>query len=151
MNGLLILNIHLQAISCFCFSYLSPKIAAVKLILVIGIGSFIGGIFRYVLSQFIQNKFLSTFPYGTIGVNIIGCFLIGIVFGLSEKGNFTIEWRLFLATGILGGFTTFSSFSNETVSLLRDGQLWHAFTYIACSVVIGLLATFTGISLIKFL
>jgi len=122
-----------------------------KIILAIGIGSCIGGICRYLLSQFIQNKFLSTFPFGTLGVNIIGCFLIGIVFGLSERGNFTMEWRLFLATGLLGGFTTFSSFSNETVSLLRDGQLWHAFTYIACSVVICLLATFTGISLVKFL
>ena len=122
-----------------------------KIILAIGIGSCIGGIFRYLLSQFIQNKFLSAFPFGTLGVNIIGCFLIGIVFGLSERGNFTMEWRLFLATGLLGGFTTFSSFSNETVSLLRDGQLWHAFTYIACSVVICLLATFTGISLIKLL
>jgi fluoride exporter len=122
-----------------------------KIILAIGIGSFIGGISRYVLSLFIQNKFLSAFPYGTLGVNIIGCFLIGIVFGLSERGNITMEWRLFLATGVLGGFTTFSAFSNETVSLLRNGQLWHAFTYIACSVLIGLIATFTGISLIKFL
>ncbi|MEO6289945.1 MAG: fluoride efflux transporter CrcB [Ginsengibacter sp.] len=122
-----------------------------KIILAIGIGSCIGGISRYLLAQIIQNKFLSTFPFGTLGVNIIGCFLIGIVFGLSEKGNFTTEWRLFLATGILGGFTTFSSFSNESVGMLRDGQLWHAFTYIACSVIVGLLATITGISVIKFL
>jgi CrcB protein len=122
-----------------------------KIILAIGIGSFIGGTSRYLLSQFIQNKFLSIFPYGTLRVNIIGCFLIGIVFGLSERGNLTMEWRLFLATGVLGGFTTFSAFSNETVSLLRNGQLWHAFTYIACSVIIGLIATFSGISLIKFL
>ena len=122
-----------------------------KIILAIGIGSCIGGICRYLLSQFIQNKFLSSFPFGTLGVNIIGCFLIGIVFGLSERGNLGIDWRLFLATGVLGGFTTFSAFSNETVGLLRDGQFWHAFTYITCSVIIGLLATFTGISLIKFL
>src|SRR5450432_1642027 len=118
-----------------------------KIILAIGIGSFIGSISRYLLSQFIQNKFLSAFPYGTLGVNVIGCFLIGIVFGLSERGNITLEWRLFLATGVLGGFTTFSAFSNETVSLLRDGQLWNAFTYIISSIFIGLLATFTGISL----
>ena len=122
-----------------------------KIIITINIKSFINDISRYLLSQFVQNKFLSAFPYGTLVVNIIGCFLIGIVFGLSDRGNITLEWRLFLATGVLGGFTTFSAFSNETVSLLRDGQLWHAFTYIACSVVIGLMATFTGISLIKFL
>ena len=110
------------------------KRQGMKIILAIGIGSCIGGICRYLLSQFIQNKFLSSFPYGTLGVNIIGCFLIGIVFGLSERGNISVEWRLFLATGVLGGFTTFSAFSNETVGMLRDGQLWHAFAYIACSV-----------------
>ena len=122
-----------------------------KVILAIGIGSCIGGISRYLLSQFIQDKFLSAFPYGTLGVNIIGCFLIGIIFGLGERGNLTMEWRLFLATGVAGGFTTFSAFANEMVSLLRDGQLWHAFAYIAGSVIIGLLATFTGISCIKLL
>ena len=122
-----------------------------KIILLIGVGSFIGGISRYLLSLFIQNKFLSTFPFGTLGVNILACFLIGIVFGLSERGNFTMEWRLFLATGFLGGFSTFSSFSNETVGLLRDGQLWQAFTYILSSLVICLMATFIGISLIKLL
>lgn len=122
-----------------------------RIILLIGVGSFIGGVARYLLSLFIQNKFLSTFPFGTLGVNIVACFLIGIVFGLSERGNFNMEWRLFLATGFLGGFSTFSSFSNETVGLLRDGQIWQAFTYIMCSVVICLVATFTGISLIKLL
>jgi CrcB protein len=122
-----------------------------KIILMIGIGSCIGGMCRYLLSQFVQNKFLSAFPYGTMTVNIIGCFLIGVVFALSERGNFTMEWRLFLATGVLGGFTTFSSFSLETVSMLRGGQLWYAFFYILCSVIIGLLATFAGIFLIKLL
>lgn len=122
-----------------------------RIILLIGVGSFIGGVARYLLSLFIQNKFLSTFPFGTLGVNIVACFLIGIVFGLSERGNFNMEWRIFLATGFLGGFSTFSSFSNETVGLLRDGQIWQAFTYIMCSVVICLVATFTGISLIKLL
>lgn len=122
-----------------------------KIILAIGLGSCLGGISRYLLSQFIQNKFLSTYPFGTLAVNIIGCFLIGIIFGLSERGNFTMIWRLFLVTGFLGGFTTFSSFSNETVALLRDGEIWHAFSYIMSSVVIGLIATFSGISLIKLL
>jgi CrcB protein len=61
------------------------------------------------------------------------------------------EWRIFLATGIMGGFTTFSSFSNETVSMLRDAQYWPAFSYIALSVIIGLAATFGGISFIKYL
>ncbi|HEX5149929.1 MAG TPA: fluoride efflux transporter CrcB [Parafilimonas sp.] len=122
-----------------------------KILLAIGTGSFIGGIFRYLLSQFIQAKFLSAFPYGTLFVNIIGCFLIGLVFGLADRGSLAQEWRLILATGFIGGFTTFSAFSNETVSMLRDGQLVYALGYIIASVVLGLIATFTGISIIKLL
>lgn len=120
-----------------------------KIILAIGTGSFIGGVFRYLLSQFIQTKFLSTFPFGTLTVNVIGCFLIGLVFGLSDRGNLSVEWRLFVATGLLGGFTTFSAFSMETVSLLREGLFWHATAYVIASVLVGLVATFTGISIIK--
>ena len=122
-----------------------------KILIEIGLGSFIGGVSRYLVTLFIQNKILSTFPYGTLAVNIIGCFLIGLVYELSERGNINVEWRLFLATGILGGFTTFSSFSNETVSMLRDAQHWQAFSYIGFSIIIGLAATFGGISLIKYL
>ena len=120
-----------------------------KIILAIGTGSFIGGILRYLLSQFIQTKFVSTFPFGTLGVNIIGCFLIGLLFGLTDRGNLTQEWRLFLATGLIGGFTTFSAFSNETVGLLRDGQFWYATVYITVSIFVGLLVTFIGIAIIK--
>lgn len=122
-----------------------------KLILVIGAGSFIGGVFRYLLSQFIQNRFLSTFPFGTLCVNIIGCFFIGLIFVLSERGNLSHEWKMFIATGILGGFTTFSAFSNETVNMLRDGQIWYAVAYIALSILLGVIATFIGISLIKLI
>ncbi|MEO6637354.1 MAG: fluoride efflux transporter CrcB [Ginsengibacter sp.] len=122
-----------------------------KILLMVGIGSFIGGVCRYLISLLIQNKFLSTFPYGTMAVNVIGCFFIGVVYALSEKGNINVEWRLFLATGILGGFTTFSSFSNETISMMRDGQYWQSFMYVALSLIIGLAATFIGISLSKII
>jgi CrcB protein len=122
-----------------------------KIVLLVGLGSFIGGISRYLVTLFVQNKILSTFPYGTMAVNIIGCFLIGTIYALSERGNWNPEWRIFLATGVMGGFTTFSSFSNETVSMLRDAEYWPAFTYVALSVIIGLAATFAGISLIKYL
>jgi CrcB protein len=122
-----------------------------KLLLAIGAGSFIGGISRYLLSQWVQARFLSTFPYGTMSVNIIGCLLMGIVYGLTDRGNLGEEWRLFLATGVLGGFTTFSAFSNETVAMLRDGQALSAMTYVMISILIGLAATFLGISLTKLL
>jgi CrcB protein len=120
-----------------------------KIVIVIGTGSFIGGVLRFLLSQFVQSKFLSAFPYGTLTVNITGCLLIGLVFGLADRGNITQEWRMFLATGLLGGFTTFSAFSNETIAMLRDGQFIYAATYVAASVVMGLAATFIGITIIK--
>ena len=122
-----------------------------KIILLVGLGSFIGGIGRYLTTLLVQNRFLSTFPYGTMVVNIMGCFMIGVIYGISDRGSMPAEWRIFLATGIMGGFTTFSSFSNDTVSMLRDGQYWPAFSYVAISLLIGLAATFSGISLIKYL
>lgn len=120
-----------------------------KFLLIIGTGSFIGGIFRFLLSGFIQGKMPSAFPYGTIGVNITGCFIIGVIFGIGERFTLSQEWRLFLITGILGGFTTFSAFSNETVNLLRDGQYWSASVYVLSSLIFGLIATFIGISATK--
>ncbi len=122
-----------------------------RILLLIGTGSFIGGVLRYSLSQFIQTKFLSAFPFGTLGVNILGCFAIGLVFGLSERTNMSPEMRLFLATGICGGFTTFSAFSNETFSLMRDGQLLYASAYITSSILFGIFATFLGYSILKFI
>lgn len=122
-----------------------------KILLLIGTGSFIGGVLRYSLSQFIQTKFLSTFPIGTLVINIIGCFTIGLVFALSERTNMSPEMRLFLATGICGGFTTFSAFSNETFGLMRDGQLFYASAYITSSILFGVFATFIGYSLLKLI
>ncbi len=122
-----------------------------KLALAIGIGSFAGGIIRYLLTLFIQTKNISSFPYGTFIVNIVGCLLIGLVLGLSEKGNISQEWRLILATGLIGGFTTFSAFSVETFTMIRDGQIWQGAAYTVASVLIGLFATFGGYTIIKSL
>lgn len=116
-----------------------------KTILFIGIGSFIGGVLRFVLSQAIQSKVEGGFPFGTLAVNVIGCFLIGLVFGFYEKGLVSDQLRLFLATGIFGGFTTFSAFSNETIALLRIGQPLQAMGYVSISVIAGLTATYIGV------
>ena len=120
-----------------------------KLIFVIGIGGFLGSVFRYLLSLLIHTKTTTNFPIGTLIVNILGCFFIGIVLGFFEKGQISNEWKLFLATGLLGGFTTFSAFSSETFVLLREGFIGYALFYIFASVIFGLLATYFAYSLIK--
>ncbi len=112
----------------------------------IGFGGFIGSISRYILSQVLYRAAnAETFPYGTLGVNILGCFLIGF-FAEFFEGRFLVqpELRLFLIIGVLGGFTTFSSFSFETFSLIREGNLLLAGINILASVVICLIATWLG-------
>lgn len=119
-----------------------------KLVILAGIGSFVGGAARYLLALPFQNKLIFYFPFGTLIANIAGCFLIGILFALAEKGMMGTQGRVFLITGILGGFTTFSSFSLETIEMFRDGYLFKAISYILISVVVGLLATIFAIQLI---
>jgi CrcB protein len=116
-----------------------------KIILIIGSGSFLGGIARFLTSRYIQNTFISAFPYGTFLVNIIGCLLIGIFFGISEKGNLmNTEWKMFLTVGFCGGFTTFSTFANENLALLRNGNIFHFALYAGLSVFLGIMATYLG-------
>ncbi|MEI2759480.1 MAG: fluoride efflux transporter CrcB [Bacteroidia bacterium] len=121
----------------------------IKTIFSIGAGCFIGGVLRYLLSQWLQSKDSASFPIGTLVVNIIGCFFIGIVFSLAEKGNMPIAWRLFLATGLLGGFTTFSAFSMETFLMYRHGYYGMMLTYVLLSLVLGIGATFSAMMLAK--
>jgi len=123
----------------------------VKILLLIGSGGFAGSVFRYLLSQTVQNKFLSSFPYGTMSVNVIGSLLIGVVYGLVEKGNLSPEARLFLATGVLGGFTTFSAFTLDALNLLQEGLWLESISYVLLSVVLGVAAAFLGIFLIKLI
>ena len=116
-----------------------------KLILIIGTGSFIGGVSRFLASRYIQNTVISGFPYGTLFVNVLGCLLIGIFYGMSERGNFmSAEMRLFLTVGFCGGFTTFSTFASENLSLLKDGNFFYFALYTALCVFLGLMATYFG-------
>ncbi|MFA6058993.1 MAG: fluoride efflux transporter CrcB [Taibaiella sp.] len=117
-----------------------------KTILLIGSGGFLGSVARYGLQHLMHKVIPAAFPFGTLLVNIIGCFAIGLIYGSLGKSNWlTEDWKLFLAIGICGGFTTFSSFSHENIKLLQDGQAFQALLYIAASVIIGLTMTYVGI------
>jgi len=120
-----------------------------KTITLVGIGGAIGSILRYLASTLINTKILSGFPWGTLFINITGCFIIGVVYAFAEKNSISPEWRFFLATGICGGYTTFSTFSLESFSLLRDGHYFYATAYISSSVLLGTLATFAPIIVIE--
>ena len=118
----------------------------------IGIGSCIGGISRYLVQQFAQKRFPSPLPLGTLGVNLLGCFIIGLVYQITSKGNLlSPEMRLLLATGLCGGFTTFSSFAYENVSMALDGEFYYVLLYTLISVVIGFGAVHAGILFIKLI
>jgi len=121
-----------------------------KILFLIGIGGFIGSISRYTCSIYFTKAFASPFPYGTFIVNVLGCLLIGIFYGLSEKFDwFTPELRFFLVTGICGGFTTFSSFAYENIKLIQEGNFLLFAIYSISSFVLGLLAVFIGLFLTK--
>lgn len=123
-----------------------------RLLLIIGAGSFLGGVLRFLSSRFIQNATLSTFPYGTFVVNVVGCLLIGFLYGISVRENIlNTEWRMFLTVGFCGGFTTFSTFINENVALLRDGDFFHFAFYTGLSIFLGLIAVFLGNYITKML
>jgi CrcB protein len=120
-----------------------------KNILLIGAGGFVGSAARYLLSRFMELRILTSFPLGTLTVNIVGCFIIGVIYGLTVRNMASPEMRFLLATGFCGGFTTFSSFSYESLALLQDGQLWFAFLYMAGSVLAGLAAVWIGLLIVK--
>jgi CrcB protein len=91
-----------------------------RYVILVGIGGLFGSIVRYLVASSITKTITSAFPYSTFAVNIVGCLIIGIIFGLSERFDWLPEWRFFLATGFCGGFTTFSSFAYENILLLQD-------------------------------
>jgi fluoride exporter len=124
----------------------------IKTLLLIGTGGFLGSISRFLASRLVLNSFQSSFPYGTFLVNIVGCFLIGLIYSLSERGAILNPgWKMFLAVGFCGGFTTFSTFANENLLMLRDGDFFHFSIYTGLSIFLGIAATFAGVMIPKTL
>jgi len=118
--------------------------------LLIGLGGGFGSISRYLLSRAVYHAVGETFPYGTLVVNIIGCLVIGLLMAfMQERLAANSNYRLFLVIGVLGGFTTFSSFSYETFELLRSGSISAALLNVVYNVVGCLFATWSGYTMGK--
>ena len=115
-------------------------------ILLVALGGAFGSVSRYLLGAWVQSASKSIdFPFGTLTVNLIGCFVIGFLSQLAEtRGVFTSESRALVFVGVLGGFTTFSSFGNDTINLLRDGETFNALANDGANVILGLLLVWLG-------
>ncbi len=121
-----------------------------KSLLIAGTGGFIGTALRFLVSRYFQENTFSLFPWGTFTVNIIGSLLIGIFYGMSERGNLlSPEVRMFLTVGICGGFTTFSSLTNDAFMLLQEKEWLKVSLYASLSFFLGLVAVYLGRMLIK--
>ena len=118
-------------------------------IALVGVGGFLGSVARYVVSLLL-SPVVPWFPFATLAVNILGCFLIGLLSELAISTTLVSpEARLFLVTGFCGGFTTFSAYMFEHTALLKDGQLFYASLYLGGSIAGGLIALYTGALLAK--
>lgn len=122
-------------------------------ILLVGLGGFLGSIARYKLSGLVLNVAAQgRFPYSTFTVNVVGCLVIGVLVGVTERYNvFDSGTQLFLFTGFLGGFTTFSAFGLETMQLIRRGDLGTTALYAGGSMVLGITVVWLGLKLVSML
>lgn len=118
----------------------------IKDILLVGVGSFLGGSLRMIISKYVQLAIVGSFPLGTMVVNVLGCFLIGIFSSLPmSNGGVSPAVRLLLTTGFCGGFTTFSTFMNEHATLLKGGDgFMLSSLYLIASLVLGFIALLAG-------
>ncbi|MGH1362520.1 MAG: fluoride efflux transporter CrcB [Calditrichia bacterium] len=118
--------------------------------LIVGVGGFVGAILRFILSGWGNSLVENGFPAGTFLVNVIGCFLLGTIYGTASQFTASPNLKLFLATGLLGALTTFSTFSLETISLVQNSEFQKALLNIIGSLVVGIAAGYAGIALGRF-
>lgn len=116
-----------------------------KLVFVLGLGGFLGTVGRYYIGHWLQQWIHSSLPLGTFVVNVMGSFLIGLIYALAEKNQWASpELRLFLTVGFCGGFTTYSTFSFDLLRLGTDSGLIYPLIYLFCSVFFGFVAVWGG-------
>lgn len=121
----------------------------IRNILIVGTGSFFGGAARYAISLVMKNM-SKGFPWATLAANLLGCLLLGILWGcFSRSSNDGNNWALFLTVGFCGGFTTFSTFSKEALMMLQAGNFWNFAGYIAMSMIAGIALVALGFWLVK--
>jgi fluoride exporter len=122
----------------------------IKNLLLVGLGGAIGSMARYLCQRWFSLNYPQHFPWGTFAVNISGCLLIGVFWGLVFKSFPENEhWKLFLMTGICGGYTTFSAYTLESVGLLKEQRPGLFFSYVIGSVALGLVATWVGMKITR--
>lgn len=119
-------------------------------IILVAVGGAVGATVRYLVSIWAAARFGAGFPYGTLIVNIVGCFIIGAFMTLvTERLSISPYWRLFITVGFVGGMTTFSSFSYETIRLLQEANMMGAFYNIGLNILVGFSATWLGIGVAR--
>lgn len=121
------------------------------LTLIVFLGAGLGGTARYLLGGWIQAGAGASFPWGTLAVNVTGALVLGVLYRYLEGTLVRPEWRLFVGVGFCGGYTTFSTFSYETVRLMQDGQWQRAGAYALASVILSVAAVFAGFGLAESL
>ena len=123
----------------------------IKNILLVALGGAVGSVARYLLSRAVDGTAMAAFPLGTMAANVLGCLAIGVVVGLASGAGAPVsqEMKLLLTTGFCGGFTTFSTFMNESVTLIKGGDILTCALYIGASVALGLIAAAGGLQLSK--
>lgn len=119
--------------------------------LLVAAGGAIGAVLRYLLGSWIQGRLGPDFPWGTFVVNVSGCLLIGAVLGVVERGALPAEARLFVAVGVLGGYTTFSTFGYETLRLIESGEIIPALFNAFGQLALGLVAVYLGLAAARVL
>ena len=115
------------------------------------VGGGLGAVARFAVATVMLQRFGAAFPWGTLAINVLGSFAIGIVIALAGVRLISPDFRVFLAIGVLGGFTTFSTFSYDTLSLINEGAMLQASAYIVASVLGGILAAFLGVAVVRAL